>query len=186
MKVESCKVPSSFIQNAASIILIQVRDILQGTVKNQELKFYEDLEAVARAAKASEIRKAGVRAGKLLKEILSGLAKDACIWASGRPETQGSGVGTTEESPVDCENVTDILRFARQQEADFIIREIRDPPLGVDGLSTSLRLRPIITSMLSHLRSKSSDLQPGSQGERQAWVVRRITPRNRCYICSSL
>ena len=175
--------PRSF--KAITFSLIQVRDILSGKMKGEELKFYENLEAVAKAAKAGTLRREDRLAAKALKEVLAGLAKDACTWVTenANQHTQGSGFG---ETSVDCDNVTDILRFARQQETDFLVREMSNPPFGYDALSLSLRLRPVVTEMLSYLRSKSSRLQPGSPGERQAWVVRQISPRNHCFVCTSL
>ena len=153
-----------------------------GLVKNEELKFYENLEAVAKAAKSRTLRRDESEAAKALKEVLIGLAKDACTWTTNNniQHTAGSGF---EANSVDCNNVTDILRFARQQETDFLTRHLPYPAFGYDAVSLSLRMRPIITSTLSYVRDRSTNLQLGSLGERQAWVVRHVSQRHHCFVC---
>ena len=155
--------------------------------------FYEHLQTVAETARSAELQLDSGRGANALQEVLVGLASDTCRWLTGgengssqESHSEGSGREMNESRIVDCSNVTDIERFARLRTAEIILREFGTTVVSTEVMSLALHIRSTVVAMLRYLRSNDIDLVPGSIAERQAWVARNLSPRNRCFVCGSL
>ena len=136
------------------------------------------------------------RTARALQEVFAGLARDACMWTTAAhgsdsngdsdSSVEGSAMELEDGGTVDCENLTDIARFARRRQAEIILEAGNAAAVNVDVVSVALLVRPAVMNMLGYLRSRSAELVPGSLVERQSWVGRNISPRNRCFVCGSL
>ena len=177
---------------------VMIQRILNTEMKDDELLFYEYLERMAEAALSMELESDYSREAQALREVLVGVAKDACTWVTDTvepdeplngTETEGSesGIPDSVMNGVNCSNTTDILRFARAKEIDFINERFPDTNISVDTLSLALRLRPVAIDMRIYLRSViGNNIVPGSREDKQAWVTRNISPCNLCYVCRTI
>ena len=153
--------------------------------KDDELLFYEHMQTVAEAAMSEELSSDTSRPAQALREVLDGLAKAACTWAS---ESMGTGMEGSgfemedQENSMNCSNTTDIVRYAREKELDFIFTKMHGMRISTDTLSLALRLRPIYNKTRFYLRDQRPDVQPDTR-HKKAWVTQNISPANRCYVC---
>ena len=172
--------------------IVQILNRLQE--KDELLLFYEHMQTVAEAALSEELSYDSSHPAQALREVLEGLARAACTWASEEEnaeteeedaQTEGSGSDFgSEESRVDCNNMTDIVRYAREKEIDFIFSKMQDVNVSRETLSLALRLRPTVNKTQFYLRNEQPDIQPDAQHKKD-WVTRNISPANRCYVCQA-
>lgn len=120
---------------------------------------------------------------RALHELLSLLARDACMWATNT--TWGSGEGNLATGKdTDCMNTTDILRFARQKVAEIYFPDILSMNTSLETFAIAQRLQSIIITMKISLRDWSNINGVSIMPRQESWVTENVSPINRCYVCT--
>jgi hypothetical protein len=147
-----------------------------------ELLFYKHMERMAEAALSAELATDTSREAQSLREVLLGLAREACTWVNENLEASGASGEAEGANSVNCSNVTNIAEFAKEKGAEFIVTNLLYGNVTTETLSLAAQLRPIVIDMQEYLRNANTIIKPNDT-HREAWVTEYISPANRCYVC---